>query len=208
MIDPSENVPSAQTLPITPLRWSQDFVTADYITDSAKTLFSTVNARKAVLTNIAYQNNNVAGVLYGAMLKTILGGKDDTFMQQGATVGLMFKWYAVGNNLLLSYLPINDQGKHPGSFFPPSGDLFTLLAKDQFNLPLVVRTRDLLTALGFPTTFPIPGATEVLTEPVIVTIDPNDGVFAKGPYFAVATLTPGNAKPYAYGPPCPPVCYG
>lgn len=208
MIDPSENAPSSQTVPMKPFQWSQGFVDADYVSDTAKTLFSDVNTRKEVLTNIAYQNNNVAVVLYGAMLKTILGGKDDTFIQQGSTVGLMFKWYAVGNNLLLSYLPINDQGKHPGLFFPSAGDLFTLLAKDQFGLPPAVQTRDLLTALGFPSTFPIPDAPEVLIEPVIVTIDPNDGVFAKGPYFTLATLTPGNAKPYAYGPPCPPVCYG
>ena len=141
------------------------------------------------------------------------------FKQKGSIVALMFKWRAVDNQILLDCVPVNSQAASVGRrVFSPPEDLFSLLGSDKtLIMPLAIKAKSLLIALGFPShNLPTDGNVDVLLQPIIVDIDPKDidpnNNLPKGPYFALATSVSidadNPAKPYAYGPPCPPVCYG
>lgn len=194
------------------LDWNQDFditTGAAYLDNNQlkalKDRFSMKADRAIVLKG--YKSGYVRSVLYGAMVKRVVGGGGNFTKPAGTQIAAVeLNWYLeTATTLLLKVVPLLLDGT-PATPRPDFTGLITYLENanevpDMFTVP----SRLLVDALKFPTP-PSYSVQDVIFYPVTVELQP---MAKKYPFFGLATLATGHDnKAYAFAPPCPPFCYG
>ncbi|HOY04620.1 MAG TPA: hypothetical protein PLO67_04400 [Saprospiraceae bacterium] len=184
------------------LDWNKDFDPLERLTETQRDAvvqrFTVQANRQLVLTNSLYVEDQVWAVLYGKMLKEILGGGSN-FTQQGEIVALVLVW-VIGTNNKLELKPVAlDKLANPTPKFPKAGKLYDALKSNVTFTVDPIKSDVLTRALGFST--PPVQNRDVYFVPAIVNRE------ASVPYFALTTSIGVSTQQFVYAPPCPPFCY-